>query len=51
MENNAKEKVEDIFKSIKKGETFSAEIGKEIDKELNRLKKEAIRYNSLKKGQ
>ncbi len=49
MTKNIREQVNNIFASLKKGETFSFEIRELINKELERLSKEAIEYNKKKR--
>lgn len=49
MGQNVREQVNDIFASLKKGETFSSEMTELIKKELERVSKEAIEYNKKKR--
>ena len=49
MGQNVREQVNDIFASLKKGETFSPEMTELIKKELERVSKEAIEYNKKKR--
>ena len=49
MGQNVREQVNDIFASLKKGETFSTEMTELITKELERVSKEAIEYNKKKR--
>ena len=49
MGQNVREQVNDIFASLKKGETFSPEMTELIKKELEIVSKEAIEYNKKKR--
>lgn len=49
MGQNVREQLNDIFASLKKGETFSFEIRELIKKELEKVSKEAIDYYKKKR--